>query len=151
MPNKAVHIIFSVVIHKGINCKNDPLNVLFLCRSLLRADAERGAGRFIPRAFGPGQYWRVVTSSKWMKAMFFSKKVARFVSVYLLWKKSCQKGLKVAKYSAKVTLVTWELMAEGGWYWGSSPQINQRMGNTGYFLWECRPFFEHTERAVRNA
>ncbi len=55
----------------------------------------------------------LATSSKLMKATFFSKKVARFFSMYLLWKKSCQKGLKVAKYSAKVALVTWELMAEG--------------------------------------
>ncbi len=30
----------------------------------------------------------------------FFKKFARVVSVYLLWKKSRQKGLKVAKYSA---------------------------------------------------
>ncbi len=35
-----------------------------------------------------------------------------------------QMGLKVAKYSAKVVLVTRELMAEGGWYWGGLPKTN---------------------------
>ncbi len=39
------------------------------------------------------------------------------------------------KYSAKVAL-----MAEGGWYWGGSPQIYQCMGNTEAFLWECQQF-----------
>ncbi len=34
--------------------------------------------------------------------------------------KICQKGLKVAKYSAKFALVTRELIAEDGW--GGSPQ-----------------------------
>ncbi len=76
-------------------------------------------------------------SSKLMKAKVFFKKVA---SMYLLWKNSCQKGLQVAKYRAKVALVTRELMAAGGWYWGGPPQINERMGNTGDCLWECRQF-----------
>ncbi len=53
-------------------------------------------------------------------------------------KKSRQNGLKVAKYSAKVALVTRELMAEGGL--GGSSQVNERMGNTGGCLWECRQF-----------
>ncbi len=43
--------------------------------------------------------------------------------------------MNVAKYSAKVALGTRELMAEGGW--GGSPQINERMGNTG----GCPVFF----------
>ncbi len=48
-----------------------------------------------------------------------------------------QKGLKVAKYSAKVTR---ELMAVGDGYCCGPPQINERMGNTGGCLWECRQF-----------
>ncbi len=63
--------------------------------------------------------------------------------MYLLWEESRQKGLKVAKYCAKVTLVCvrrGELMAAGGGYCCGPPQINQRMGNTGGCLWECRQF-----------
>ncbi len=68
--------------------------------------------------------------------------------MYLLWEKSHQKGLKVAKYCAKVTLVCvrrgsrWHIViytAAGG-YCFSPPQINQRMGKAGNFLWECRQF-----------
>ncbi len=55
--------------------------------------------------------------------------------MYLLWKEICQKGLKVAKYRAKVAFVTWELMAEA-----ARQKINERMGNTGGCLWECRQF-----------
>ncbi len=68
--------------------------------------------------------------------------VTRFVvSMYLLWKKKCcQNVLKVAKYSAKVALVTRELMAEGGGYCCGPPQINGRMGNTGGCLWKCQQF-----------
>ncbi len=35
---------------------------------------------------------------------------------------------------------TRELMAAGGGYCCGPPQINQRMGNTGDRLWECRQF-----------
>ncbi len=108
--------------------------MLFLCRSLLRTDAERGDTAQSSRS-QPGQYWRNLPK-EWK--LRFKKKLARVVSMYPLWKKICQKDLKVAKYSAKVALVTRELMAEGGW--GGSPQINERMGNTGGFLWECQQF-----------
>ncbi len=82
------------------------LKVLFLCRSLLRADAEKGDTAQSLRS-QPGAV--LETSSKLMKAtfFFFSLGLCQYVTVM---KKSRQKGLKVAKYSANVTR---ELMAEG--------------------------------------
>ncbi len=116
------------------------LKALFLCRSLLKTDAERGDSALgvRPRARGPGQYWRH-PPNEW-KLRFFSKKSLGSSVCTRYGKKIHQKGLKVAKYSAKVALVMRELMAQGGWHWGNLPQINERMGNTGDFLWECRLF-----------
>ncbi len=66
------------------------LNALLLCCLLLRTDTERG-----DTAPGEsdlaGQYWRHFLT----EPLFFFKKVAKFVSMYLLWGKSHQKGLKV--------------------------------------------------------
>ncbi len=88
------------------------LKVLFLCRSLLRADAEKGDTAQSLRS-QPGAV--LETSSKLMKATFFFYFIFKSLglSVCTGYEKSRQKGLKVAKYSAKVTLVTRELMAEG--------------------------------------
>ncbi len=61
-------------------------------------------------------------SYKWMKAkVFFLKLLGLSVCTCYGEKQSSQRGLKVAKYSAKFPLDTREWMAEGGWYWGSSP------------------------------
>ncbi len=71
----------------------------------------------------------LATSSKWMKAKVFKKKIARVVSMYLLWKKACQKGLEAAKYSAKVALITRGVTeTEGGWYWGRPTQVKSMCG-----------------------
>ncbi len=53
--------------------------------------------------------------------------------MYLLWEKSRQKGLKVAKYCAKVTLVCemQELMAAGGGYCCGPPQIQRESLSVG--------------------
>ncbi len=85
-----------------------------------------------------GQYWRHLPTERQLR--FFPKKVARFVSMYLLWKNSRQNGPKVTKYCAKVTLIC---VRCGSWwqgavgicggqcgYCGGPPQINQHMGST---------------------
>ncbi len=58
------------------------------------------------------------TSSNWTIAKVFSKKSVGLSLMSLLWKKSHQNVLKVAKYCAKFALVceTWELMAADGGY-----------------------------------
>ncbi len=66
-----------------------------------RRERRHCAGRVRPRARGAV----LETSSKWTIAKVFFIKVARFVSMYLLWEKSRQKGLKVTKYCAKVALL----------------------------------------------
>ncbi len=138
--------------------------MLLLCHSLLRADTERGvtaprvrpharsadtergvtAPRVRPHARSLGQYWRDLTN-EWKLRFFFLKSLGLSVCTCYGEKQSSQKGLKVAKYSAKFPLDTREWMAEGGWYWGSSPLINKHMGNTGGCLWECR------QHKLRNA
>ncbi len=60
--------------------------------------------------------------------------------------KICQKCLKVAKYSAKVALVAWELMQRAV----EAARHNECMGNTGGCMWGVSVVLEHTERAVRN-
>ncbi len=91
------------------------------------------------------QYWRHLPTERQL-SFFFFKKVPRFVSMSLLWKKSHQNVLKVAKYCVKARVwETWELMAAGGGYCCGPPQINELMGNTGGCLWECRQFSSRTD------
>ncbi len=91
----------------------DESAALWLTAQSRRRERRDSAGRVRPNACGPGQYWRVALSSKLTKAKVFFSKKSLGLSV-CTWKKSHQRGLKVAKYIAKVTLVTQELMAEGG-------------------------------------
>ncbi len=104
------------------------LKVLFLCRSLLRTDAERVRPHTLE------------TSSNWTIAKVFFKKVTRFVTCYgkiaarMFWK------LLNIVLSRAFVWETRELMVAGGGYCCGPPQINERMGNTGGCLWECRQF-----------
>ncbi len=111
------------------------LKVLFLCRSLLRADAERGDTAQSSRS-QPGAVPE--TSSKWRKAKVFSKNLQGLSVCTCYGKKSAKRVWKLLNIMLKSRSSVVTLMAEGGW--GGSPQINERMGNTGGCLWECRQF-----------
>ncbi len=83
----------------------------------------------------------LATSSKLMKAKVFFFFMSLGLSVCIFYGKKAAKRvsklLNIVLNRARVCEAQ-EPMAEGGWYWGGSSQINQRMGNTWNFLWECR-------------
>ncbi len=79
-----------------------------------RRESRHCAGR--DRSRTRGAVTLLETNSNWTIAKVFSKKVARFVSMYLLWEKSRQKGLKVAKYWKSRSCV-WEAGADGSGRW----------------------------------
>ncbi len=112
------------------------LKVLFLCSE----QTQRVETLHRASARSRGQYWRHLPH-EW-KLKFFQK-ICQYVPVM---EKICQKGLKVAKYSAKVALVTRELMAEGGW--GCSPQWTY--GKHWRLSVGVSTVIEHTERAIQN-
>ncbi len=99
-------------------------------------------------------------NSNWTIAKVFFQKVTRFVSIYLSWKNSHQKGTKVAKYCAKVTLVC---VRHGSWWQGAVgicgsqcgycsglAQINQCMRNTD-LCWKHQVLYQVQHLLYQNS
>ncbi len=79
-----------------------------------RRERRRCARRVRPRARGAV----LETSSYWMKTtFFFQKKVARFVSMYLLWKKATKRVWKLLNIVLKSRSSVWDAGADGSGRW----------------------------------
>ncbi len=63
------------------------------CSEQTQRKRRHCTGRVRPHARGPGKYWRHLPT-EW-KLRFFFQKVARFVSMYLLWKKAAKRVWKL--------------------------------------------------------
>ncbi len=111
------------------------LNALFLCRSLHRRDAERVDAAPGDRASARGTV--LETSSNWTIAKVFSKKSLGLSVCTCCGEKSHQKGLKVAKYCAKVALLC---VRCGSWWQRAVDIVAAATNKERACLWECGQF-----------